>query len=235
MKRYSVIILSEAEHDLENAYLFIKEDSQSNALNWYRDNDSFAVTVTNTEKQYSLTVTPADYPLAATPICSAADANPTGAIGLSATELNFGNVQLKSKGNSQLTITNNGDGGLAISGIPAPDLPFKKTSDNCSGKTLAAGASCTVGYQFSPTVSGQATANVVISSNDPDHASQSFTLVGSDSNEVLSLQFTALSSSIIGAGGEPTIIGQGFTAKKGKVMYGKNRPRLFPGRITPSF
>ena len=190
------------------------------------DNGSFAVAVTNTEKQYSLTVTPADYPLQATPICSAADPNPTGAIGLSATELNFGNVQLKSKGTNQLTITNNGDGGLAISGISAPDLPFKKTSDNCSGKTLAAGASCTVEYQFSPTASGQATANVVISSNDPDHASQSFTLVGTGSNEVLSLQFTALSSSIIGASGELTITGQGFTAKKGKVLWGKKQATI---------
>jgi plasmid stabilization system protein ParE len=37
MKRYSVIILAEAEHDIENAYLYIKEDSPQNALNWYRD------------------------------------------------------------------------------------------------------------------------------------------------------------------------------------------------------
>lgn len=34
MKRYSVIILAEAEHDIENAYLYIKEDSPQNALKW---------------------------------------------------------------------------------------------------------------------------------------------------------------------------------------------------------
>lgn len=188
-----------------------------------KDNGSFAVDVVTNEKQYSLTVTPIDYPLQATPICSAADPNPTGAINLSTTQLSFGNVQLKSKATNQLTVTNNGDGGLTISAISLPSLPFKKTSDTCSGKTIAAGGSCVVGYQFSPTVSGQATANLVISSNDPDHGNQAFSLVGNGSNDVLPLQFTALSSSVIGAGGELTITGQGFTANKGKVLLG-NKP-----------
>ena len=37
MKRYSVIILPEAEQDIEDAYLYIKEDSSQNAMNWYRN------------------------------------------------------------------------------------------------------------------------------------------------------------------------------------------------------
>ena len=37
MKRYSVIILPEAEQDIEDAYLYISEDSPQNAMNWYRN------------------------------------------------------------------------------------------------------------------------------------------------------------------------------------------------------
>ena len=37
MKRYSVIILPEAEQDIEDDYLYIKEDSPQNAINWYRN------------------------------------------------------------------------------------------------------------------------------------------------------------------------------------------------------
>ena len=34
-QRYAVVILPNAEDDLERAYLYIKEDSPQNALNWY--------------------------------------------------------------------------------------------------------------------------------------------------------------------------------------------------------
>lgn len=37
MKHYSVIILPEAEKDIEEAYLYIREDSPQNAIKWYRD------------------------------------------------------------------------------------------------------------------------------------------------------------------------------------------------------
>jgi plasmid stabilization system protein ParE len=37
VKRYSVIILPEAEQDIEDNYLYIKEDSPQNAMNWYRN------------------------------------------------------------------------------------------------------------------------------------------------------------------------------------------------------
>ncbi len=37
MKQYEVIILPNAEQDIEESYLYIKKDSPQNALNWYRD------------------------------------------------------------------------------------------------------------------------------------------------------------------------------------------------------
>jgi plasmid stabilization system protein ParE len=36
VKRYAIIISSEAEQDIEDAYLYIKDDSPQNAMNWYR-------------------------------------------------------------------------------------------------------------------------------------------------------------------------------------------------------
>ena len=37
MKEYFVVILSEAEREIEAGYLYIQKDSPSNALNWYHD------------------------------------------------------------------------------------------------------------------------------------------------------------------------------------------------------
>ena len=37
MKQYAIIILPNAEQDIEDAYLYIKKDSLINALNWYQE------------------------------------------------------------------------------------------------------------------------------------------------------------------------------------------------------
>ncbi|WAK04256.1 type II toxin-antitoxin system RelE/ParE family toxin [Methylobacter sp. YRD-M1] len=37
MKRYTIIISPEAEQDIEDSYLYIKDDSPQNAMNWYRE------------------------------------------------------------------------------------------------------------------------------------------------------------------------------------------------------
>lgn len=37
MKQYKIVILPDAEQDLEASYLYIKEDSPKNALSWYQD------------------------------------------------------------------------------------------------------------------------------------------------------------------------------------------------------
>ena len=37
MKQYQIVILPDAEKDLEASYLYIKEDSPNNALSWYQD------------------------------------------------------------------------------------------------------------------------------------------------------------------------------------------------------
>ena len=37
MKQYSIVILPNAEQEIEDAYLYIKKDSPINALNWYQE------------------------------------------------------------------------------------------------------------------------------------------------------------------------------------------------------
>jgi plasmid stabilization system protein ParE len=37
VKQYSIVILPNAEQEIEDAYLYIKKDSPINALNWYQE------------------------------------------------------------------------------------------------------------------------------------------------------------------------------------------------------
>ena len=37
MKQYNIVILPNAEQDIEASYLYINEESPQNALNWYQD------------------------------------------------------------------------------------------------------------------------------------------------------------------------------------------------------
>ena len=37
MKKYKIVILPDAERDLEAGYFYIKEDSPKNALRWYQE------------------------------------------------------------------------------------------------------------------------------------------------------------------------------------------------------
>ena len=37
MKQYAIVILPNAEREIEDAYLYIKKDSPTNALTWYQE------------------------------------------------------------------------------------------------------------------------------------------------------------------------------------------------------
>jgi hypothetical protein len=62
-----------------------------------------------------------------------------------------------------ITVTSNGDSPLTISGV-AINGEFAKT-DNCSGGTLAVGATCTIDVTFSPTTPGPKSGTVTITDN----------------------------------------------------------------------
>jgi hypothetical protein len=89
---------------------------------------------------------------------------PTGSTGgvdtdiaISTLQINFGNVANGTTGGpTSVTLTNTGSAGFGPINIfgGAPPTPAFNASQNCQGTTLAAGASCTVSYTFSPPTSG---------------------------------------------------------------------------------
>ncbi len=65
----------------------------------------------------------------------------------------FGNLREGRTADQIVTVTNAAEGNLIIGSIASAnplDSPFSITSDNCSGKTLAAGNNCTLTIRFSP-------------------------------------------------------------------------------------
>jgi hypothetical protein len=90
-----------------------------------------------------------------------------GALSLSPGTQDFGTVAVGAASQATVfTVANTGQSptaalALAITGQEAAE--FTLGSDLCSGKTLAGGASCTVGVTFSPTAAGAATATLTAS------------------------------------------------------------------------
>jgi len=150
----------------------------------------------------------------------------TGTISLSTALLDFGSVAPNQFATLQLTVSNTGTGDLQISAITEPAAPFSKLNDSCSGQTLAAGGSCKLNFRFAPTANGEVSSSVDISSNDSANAMVTVTLTGTGSDTPLPLQFDSLSSGDLGAGGELTLSGHGFTTAKGKLLIGPKRAKV---------
>lgn len=89
-------------------------------------------------------------------------ATPAPAISLSGSGLTFGNVVVGSSKTGTLTIRNNGNANLNVSGIsyPSPAL-----SGSWSG-TIAAGGSQNITVTFAPTAATTLSGNIAVSSND---------------------------------------------------------------------
>ena len=80
-----------------------------------------------------------------------------GVVGVSSATLGFGDQAIGSNTQQVLTITNTGTGPLHVTDITAALAPFAMVAgDSCGATpfTLAAGATCTVIYSFSPTMQG---------------------------------------------------------------------------------
>ncbi|MBV9321900.1 MAG: choice-of-anchor D domain-containing protein [Mycobacterium sp.] len=97
------------------------------------------------------------------------DAVPTASP--SASTLAFGNQPLFRLSRPQpLTVTNTGNGTLEISRaqISSGDVDqFQISSDDCSGRLLAAGDSCQIEVRFGPYTAGPLSAALLFTSNDP--------------------------------------------------------------------
>ncbi len=96
---------------------------------------------------------------------------------LSASALNYGNVPVSAFGNATVTLSNTGGSPLTMSAITAPTAPFSATGGTCGAVpiTLAAGASCTLIYRFSPSAIGNFSQTLAMTSNG---GNPSFTLQG---------------------------------------------------------
>jgi len=83
----------------------------------------------------------------------------------------FGDVTQGSWAEQTVTVKNDGNASLVIGSVGQANplaAPFSIQLDNCSGKTLASLASCTLTVRFSPTVVGGLNDSFDIPSNDPD-------------------------------------------------------------------
>jgi hypothetical protein len=93
----------------------------------------------------------------------------------------FGNVTAGRSVNQTVTIANAAAGDLVIGTIASADplaSPFSIASDNCSGKTLAAGGTCSVTVRFAPTAQGTYSDSFDIPSNDPDQSAVTMQVSG---------------------------------------------------------
>lgn len=113
---------------------------------------------------------------------------------LSANQVNFPNTTINTTSTEQLiTISNNGVIDLNISNITAANPPFIQSGGNCPALpiVLAVNASCTLGYQFSPSATGPFNQTLSLTSNavtSPD----SFDLIGEGIEPGLQLSDVAL-------------------------------------------
>jgi hypothetical protein len=91
-----------------------------------------------------------------------------GVLGVSSTTVAFGPRTVGSTSTSTLTITNTGAGALNVNTISLPTAPFTVAASGTCAATpfvLAAGASCTVVYNFAPATAGPFTSPVTITSD----------------------------------------------------------------------
>lgn len=95
----------------------------------------------------------------------------------------FGSVTLAQTQTKTFTLRDTGDlplnlGQASVDGANSADFALEADEDACSGVTLAAGASCTLQVQFSPSATGAEQASLEIPSNSATGANTTVPLAG---------------------------------------------------------
>ena len=93
----------------------------------------------------------------------------------------FGDVDVGIVASQTVTIDNTGTAALALDNIAVSDplaAPFSLLANACANSILAAGGSCILTVEFSPTVTGIENDSFDISSDDPDTPSLTVTVSG---------------------------------------------------------
>jgi hypothetical protein len=127
------------------------------------------------------------------------------AISVTPTALDFGPHPVGGSQPLTLTVSNSGDGALALCYITlgcTGAADFSLGSNPCAGSTVAPGASCLMTVTFAPTTLGSKTATLTINSNDSTTPSLTVALVGEGS---CGYTITPTSHSFSSAGGSGTI------------------------------
>lgn len=115
----------------------------------------------------------------------------SGNLSMSATGLNFGNIDLGATNTSEvLKLTNTGNAPLSIDAITSSDPAVFSITTNCSN-SLGLGASCNLSVQFSPLTAGISSGSISITSSD---SSQTIKLTGSgvSPSPIATLSLTSL-------------------------------------------
>jgi len=111
--------------------------------------------------------------------------------------INFGEVLVEAVSDQVVTVYNIGADSLEIGAIGAPMAPFQVLADDCSGRSLPLGGSCTFGVRFSPSAYGDFSTSLEVPSNDPYRNPVTVVLNGVGRHEI------ALTSPSFGAGFAP--------------------------------
>src|SRR3954452_105848 len=115
----------------------------------------------------STTTTPP--PPAPSPSPTPAPPPPSAAVTFSPSSLTFAAQNVGTTSASQtVTATNTSGSSFLVNSAAVHSLDFTVVDDQCSGLTIANGASCTVSITFSPTTTGTRTANYVLTHNNVD-------------------------------------------------------------------
>ncbi len=125
--------------------------------------------------------------------------------------VSYVSTQVGTTAQSSFNIVNCGDGPLTISSMQLTSDVFAFASANVCTGTLAAGASCTLAYTFTPKVAGNASASVLITSDAP-MAANTEVLSATGTTPVVSLPS---SNSFSFA---PMVLGA--AAQKGSILIG---------------
>ena len=119
---------------------------------------------------------------------------PTFSLGASPTTLAFATVNVGSNSSLPVTLKNNGNSNITISGISGATGPFS-TSGVSAGTTLTPNQSATLNVIFTPTASGAASATITVASNSSTTPSISVSGTGNSTTPPsVSLSWSASSS-----------------------------------------
>ncbi len=94
----------------------------------------------------------------------------------------FGSVVHNLTSDQTVTISNTGNANLSVGTITSPAAPFSITTNNCSGKTILPGGSCTLTVQFAPVTTGTFNSSFTIPSNDTATGTVTMNVSGTGGN-----------------------------------------------------